>query len=91
MRMRRANLSRFTLFKTTKKFSLDFYRNENQFFARYTLIFLELESYSNRPEIINVLPLNSKILGGLLLRFFFVLYVWSGRLPLLNFASFCLS
>ena len=31
MRMRRTNFSRFALFKTTKKFSFNFYRNENQF------------------------------------------------------------
>ena len=64
MRMRRANLSRFALFKTTKIII--------QFFSRYTLMSHELEQYSNRPEIINVLAFNSKLLGGLLLRFFFL-------------------
>ena len=62
MSMRRANLSRFALFKTTKDSSS-------------TLISHEWESFSKRPEIINVLPLNSKILGGLLLRFYFVQYI----------------
>ena len=51
------------------------------FFARYTLISHKLESYSYRPENVNVLPLNSKILGGLLLRFFFHFfqYMFSSR------------
>ena len=31
VRMHRANLSRFALFKTTKKFSFNVYRNENHF------------------------------------------------------------
>ena len=47
------------IIKDDKKFSFNFYRNENHFFARYTLLSHELESYSNRPEIINILPLNS--------------------------------
>ena len=71
MRMRRANLSRFALFKIRKTSHSIFYRNENQIFAGYTLTSHECESYSNRPEIINLLLLNSKIFGGLLLRFFF--------------------
>ena len=65
MRVCKANLSRFALFKTRKKISFNFYRNENQIFALYTLTSYECESYSNRPEIINFLPLNSKIFGGL--------------------------
>ena len=35
-------------------------RNENQFFALYTLIPHEYESYSNKPEIIVVLPVIRK-------------------------------
>ena len=55
-----------------KKLSFIFYRNENQYFAwyMYTLIAHEWESYSKIPEIINGLPFNSKMFGGLLLRFF---------------------
>ena len=70
MRMRRANFSRFALFKTTKNSHSIFIEMKISFCMIYPNI-LELESYSNRPEIINVLPINSKILGGLLLRFFF--------------------
>ena len=67
MRMRRANISRFALFKT-----FNFYRNENQFSAWYTLIPPEFESYSNRHEIINVFPFISKILDGVS---YFVQYI----------------
>ena len=63
MRMRRANPSGFTLFKTTKNSYSFFNEMKISFFAGYTLISHEFESYSKRPEIINVLPLNSKILG----------------------------
>ena len=71
VRMRRANFSRFALFKTTKNSHSFFIERKISFFAWYTLISHEWESYSKRPVIINVLPLNSKIFGGLLLRFFF--------------------
>ena len=71
MRMQRASLSRFALFKTTKKFHSIFIEMKISFFVSYSLISNEWRSYSNRPEIINVLPLNSKILGGLALHFFF--------------------
>ena len=60
MRKRRANLSLFTLFKTTKNSHSIFIEMKISFFARYTLISHELESYSNRPEIISVLPLTRK-------------------------------
>ena len=49
------------------------------FFASYTLISHEWESYSNKPEMVIVLPINSKILGGLLLRFFFFCSVYVFR------------
>ena len=71
MRMRRANFSRFALFKTTENSHSFFIEMKISFFPWYTLISSEWESYSKRPEIINVLPINSKIFGGLLLRFFF--------------------
>ena len=48
----------------------------------------ELESYSNKPEIINALPLNSKILGGLLLRFFFVQYNIEHHIMMNKFLNF---
>ena len=73
VRMRRANLSRYALFKTTKN-SHSFLLKGKSVFCMYPNID-EWESYSKRPEIINVLPLNSKIFGGLLLRFFFVQYM----------------
>ena len=71
MRMRRANLFGFALSKDDTNVLFNFYRNENQFFACYTLIPHEWESYSKRPEIINVLPLNSKILGDSFVAFLF--------------------
>ena len=74
MRMRRRNLFRLHYLRR-QNFSFNFYINENPFFAWYTLISHEWESYSKRPESINVLPLNTKIYGGLLLRFFFVQYI----------------
>ena len=70
MRMRRADLSQFALFKTTQ-ISHSFFIEMKISFLHDTLISHEWESKRNRPEIINALPLNSKILGGLLLRFFF--------------------
>ena len=70
MRMRRANLSH-CIISDDKYFSFNFTRNENQFFACDTLIPHEQKSYTNKPEIIIVLPLNSKIIGHLLLHFFF--------------------
>ena len=67
------------------KKSFNFYRNENQFFfACYTLISHEWESCSNRPEMINVIPLNSKILGGQLLRFLFLFSIYSNALHVYN-------
>ena len=72
VRMRRANLSRFAVSKTTKdSYSIFIIEMKISFFARYILISHEMESYSNRPKNIKVLLLNSKILGGILLRFFF--------------------
>ena len=44
------------------------------FFA--SLISDEWESYSYTPEMVIVLPINSKILGGLLLRFFFLFSIY---------------
>ena len=73
MRMRIANFSRFALFKTTKKSHSIFIEMKISNCMIYPISH-EWESYSNRPEIINVLPLNSKILSDLL-RFFFFFFV----------------
>ena len=75
MRMRRADLSQFALFKTTQISHSIFIEMKMSFFARYiTLISHEWESYSNRPEIINVLPLNSKFSVAYCCVSFFVQY-----------------
>ena len=86
MHMRRANLFCFALFKTTKNSNSIFIEMKINFLHDIPLISHELESYSNRPEIINVSPLNSKILSGLLLRFFLSLSLFFLLLLLLLFS-----
>ena len=72
--MRRANITQFALLKDDTNVSFNFYRNENQFFLHDMLISHDWESYSKRPEIINVFPLNSKILGDPIIAFFFFFF-----------------
>ena len=71
VRMHRANLSRFALFKTTKNSHSVFIERKISFLHGIPLYPMNGNHTAKKPEIINVLPLNSKIFGGLLLRFFF--------------------